>query len=87
MICQVLLVVRSWEKNVKERQTERALAVLKDRQSYHSVGKSFGIPRQTLQRHFKGQVLQPGRPILGRFRVIMSEEFENQPVCSSLIKF
>ena len=30
-------------------------------------------------------MLQPGRPILERFRVTMSEEFENEPVCSSLI--
>src|SRR6218665_2253770 len=67
-----------------EEALKRALAALRDGQSYHSVEKSFEIPRRTLQRHIKGQVLQPGRPILGRFRVTLSEEFENELVTRAI---
>jgi len=39
-----------------EETLRRALGALKGGQSYHSVAKSFGVPRRTLQRHFKGLV-------------------------------
>jgi len=63
-----------------EQTLTRALEALKNGQSYHRVAKDFGVPRRTLQRHFKGAVVQPGNQFLGRFRKTLSADFENELV-------
>ncbi|ELU10305.1 hypothetical protein CAPTEDRAFT_137360 [Capitella teleta] len=57
-----------------------ALLSIADGQSIRSVAKQTGIPRQTLQRHSKGQVRFPGEQDLGRFRPVFSPQFEQQLV-------
>ena len=57
---------------------------LKTGQSFHSVSRAFSIPRCTLQRHYKGEVINPGEQHLGRFRVTLTEEFENELVAHAL---
>jgi len=63
-----------------EDALKRALDALQAGQSYHRVAKDFGVPRRTLQRHFKMLVLEPGRQFLGRYRATLSSEFEKELV-------
>jgi len=67
-----------------EETLQRALMALTGGASYHSVAKKFGVPRRTLQRHFKGQVVEPGRQMLGRFRSTLSTEFEEELVAHAI---
>ena len=60
-----------------EQRLLDALSLLKG-ESYRSVSKKSGIPRRTLQRHNKGQVQLPGKPLLGRFRPVFSSDIERQ---------
>ena len=62
----------------------RAVDELKRGKSFHCVAREFNIPRRTLQRHFKGQVIEPGHQNLGRFRVTLPQEFEDELVSYAL---
>jgi len=67
-----------------EEKLQQALVALQGGQSYHRVAKDFDIPRRTLQRHYKGAVLQPGKQHLGRFRAVLNQDFESELVAHIL---
>lgn len=67
-----------------EDSLRHALGALRDGQSFHRVAKDFGVPRRTLQRHFKGLVVNPGHQSLGRHRVTFSEDFEKELVAHAI---
>jgi len=61
-----------------------ALNALKNGESYHSVSKDYEVLRRTLQRHFKGAVIQPGHQFLRRLRVTLNANFENELVAHAI---
>ena len=62
----------------------RALEELRNGSSYHGVSKKYSIPRRTLQRHMKGQVRSPGNVALGRFRITIPQDVEDELVAHAI---
>lgn len=50
----------------------------------HGVERDFDIPRRILQRHFKGHVTEPGRQCLGRYRLSLTADYEQELVTHAL---
>ena len=77
-------VRKSKRGSYKPENLTKALADLREGQSYRSVSKKYDVPRRTLQRHFKGLVREPGCTKLGRFRSILSDEMESELVSHAI---
>ena len=45
------------EADLQEADLQEALFALQHGESYRSINREYGIPRRTLQRHHKGQVI------------------------------